>query len=162
FIKHRRRGRDALIATSFTFTRSTRAATSRRGNSRSFTAPNCGQRSDRCTDRRDTNGGANNLPAAPFAHETTIEIRRDIMNTRKETEDIDHDRRRLLANGSIGVAVAGAASLLPSTAAAAPAGDSIRPFRVDVPQERLAELRRRIAATQWPERETVPDQSQGV
>jgi hypothetical protein len=84
------------------------------------------------------------------------------MDTRRETEDIDHDRRRLLATGSIGVAVAGAASLLPSQAAAALAGDSIRPFRVDVPEERLADLRRRIAATQWPERETVPDQSQGV
>jgi pimeloyl-ACP methyl ester carboxylesterase len=33
---------------------------------------------------------------------------------------------------------------------------------VDVPEEKLTELRRRIAATQWPERETVEDQSQGV
>jgi len=38
----------------------------------------------------------------------------------------------------------------------------IRPFRVDVPEEALDELRRRIVATQWPERETVADQSQGV
>ncbi|HEX5691625.1 MAG TPA: epoxide hydrolase [Roseiflexaceae bacterium] len=38
----------------------------------------------------------------------------------------------------------------------------IRPFRVDIPQEALAGLRRRIAATQWPEKETVADQSQGV
>jgi pimeloyl-ACP methyl ester carboxylesterase len=38
----------------------------------------------------------------------------------------------------------------------------LRPFRVDVPEERLVDLRRRIAATQWPERETVADQSQGV
>src|SRR5262249_50932826 len=84
------------------------------------------------------------------------------MNTRRVTEDIDHDRRRLLATGSMGAAVAGAASLLASQPAAAPSGDSIRPFRVDVPEERLADLRRRIAATQWPERETVADQSQGV
>ena len=39
---------------------------------------------------------------------------------------------------------------------------AIRPFRVDVPQAELAEMRRRIAATKWPERETVTDASQGV
>ena len=38
----------------------------------------------------------------------------------------------------------------------------IRPFDVDVPDEALEDLRRRIAATQWPEKETVADQSQGV
>ena len=38
----------------------------------------------------------------------------------------------------------------------------IRPFHVDIPDEALDDLRRRIAATQWPEKETVADQSQGV
>ena len=38
----------------------------------------------------------------------------------------------------------------------------IRPFRVGFPDEELTELRRRIAATRWPERETVTDDSQGV
>jgi len=38
----------------------------------------------------------------------------------------------------------------------------VRPFRVDVPEAELAELRRRIAATRWPEKEPVDDQSQGV
>jgi len=42
------------------------------------------------------------------------------------------------------------------------AADAIRPFRVQVPDEALADLRRRIAATHWPEQETVADQSQGV
>jgi pimeloyl-ACP methyl ester carboxylesterase len=42
------------------------------------------------------------------------------------------------------------------------AATEIRPFRVDVPDERLEGLRRRIAATQWPEKETVDDESQGV
>ena len=40
--------------------------------------------------------------------------------------------------------------------------NAIRPFRVNVPEAELAELRRRINATKWPERETVPDASQGV
>ena len=39
---------------------------------------------------------------------------------------------------------------------------TIRPFRFNVPDKDLAELRRRIAATRWPEKETVADQSQGV
>jgi pimeloyl-ACP methyl ester carboxylesterase len=38
----------------------------------------------------------------------------------------------------------------------------IRPFTVEVPEEDLVDLRRRIAATRWPERETVADESQGV
>src|ERR687897_1377627 len=41
-------------------------------------------------------------------------------------------------------------------------GVAVRPFRVDVPEEDLVDLRRRIAATQWPEKETVADDSQGV
>jgi pimeloyl-ACP methyl ester carboxylesterase len=39
---------------------------------------------------------------------------------------------------------------------------AIRPFRVNVPDAELAELRRRVAATRWAERETVADASQGV
>jgi pimeloyl-ACP methyl ester carboxylesterase len=39
---------------------------------------------------------------------------------------------------------------------------AIRPFRVNVPEAELAELRRRIKATRWPEKETVADTSQGV
>ena len=39
---------------------------------------------------------------------------------------------------------------------------SIRPFKVQIPQAKVDDLRRRIRATQWPERETVADSSQGV
>jgi pimeloyl-ACP methyl ester carboxylesterase len=50
-----------------------------------------------------------------------------------------------------------------STATRAVSDDeSIRPFRVSVPEKQLTELRRRIRETQWPEKETVTDQSQGV
>lgn len=38
----------------------------------------------------------------------------------------------------------------------------IRPFHIDIPDDALEDLRRRIAATQWPEKETVSDESQGV
>jgi pimeloyl-ACP methyl ester carboxylesterase len=38
----------------------------------------------------------------------------------------------------------------------------IRPFRVDMPDEAIADLRRRIAATRWPAKELVADRSQGV
>src|ERR1700688_62535 len=40
--------------------------------------------------------------------------------------------------------------------------NSIRPFQVDIPEPELTELRRRINATKWPERETVTDATQGV
>jgi pimeloyl-ACP methyl ester carboxylesterase len=65
-------------------------------------------------------------------------------------------RRELLA----ATAAAGALSLLPVRAARS--DDSIRPFTVNIQQEEIAELRRRIAATRWPDRETVDDQSQGI
>jgi hypothetical protein len=38
----------------------------------------------------------------------------------------------------------------------------IRPFQVDISDEALEDLRRRVASTQWPEKETVADSSQGV
>jgi pimeloyl-ACP methyl ester carboxylesterase len=77
------------------------------------------------------------------------------------TEDIDHQRRRILEAAAKGIVAAGAANLLPLQLAAAP-GDAIRPFRINVPEADLADLRRRIAATRWPDRETVKDQSQGA
>jgi hypothetical protein len=41
-------------------------------------------------------------------------------------------------------------------------GKEIRPFRLDTPEEAIADLRHRIAATRWPTRELVTDRSQGV
>jgi pimeloyl-ACP methyl ester carboxylesterase len=41
-------------------------------------------------------------------------------------------------------------------------GVAVRPFRIDVPEEDLLDLRRRIMETRWPEREAVADASQGV
>ena len=38
----------------------------------------------------------------------------------------------------------------------------IRPFHLEIPQEQIDDLRRRIAATRWPSKELIPDRSQGV
>jgi pimeloyl-ACP methyl ester carboxylesterase len=67
-------------------------------------------------------------------------------------------RRNFLATA----AAAGAAGMLPGTLFAANADSTIRPFRIHVPDEAIADLRRRLAGTRWPARETVRDQSQGV
>src|SRR5262245_12405357 len=42
------------------------------------------------------------------------------------------------------------------------ADTSIRPFTIRIPDEQLADLRKRILATRWPDKETVADHSQGV
>src|SRR5580765_3822919 len=40
--------------------------------------------------------------------------------------------------------------------------NAVRPFKFKIPDAELADLRRRIEATRWPDRETVPDATQGV
>lgn len=82
------------------------------------------------------------------------------MGTCSTSEVVDQDRRRLLGMAAMGVA-ASAANLLPSPLAASPASEAIRPFRVDIPETQLADLRQRIADTRWPDQETVDDRSQG-
>ena len=67
-------------------------------------------------------------------------------------------RRGLL----VASAAATAVGLLPANRAAAGEGGPIHPFRISVPEEAIVDLRRRIAATRWPDRETVTDQSQGA
>jgi pimeloyl-ACP methyl ester carboxylesterase len=42
------------------------------------------------------------------------------------------------------------------------AASAVRPFQVDIADAALEDLRRRVAATNWPEKETVADHSQGV
>jgi pimeloyl-ACP methyl ester carboxylesterase len=67
-------------------------------------------------------------------------------------------RRSILATS----AAAGVAVLLDGNLGTAAEGDAIRPFRITFPEVELTELRKRINATKWPERETVTDESQGV
>jgi hypothetical protein len=75
------------------------------------------------------------------------------------------NRRKVLTAAAAAGAFGLAASAVPGPAAPAPGaeGDNvIRPFHINVPEEALVDLRRRLAATRWPEKETVADQSQGV
>ena len=54
-------------------------------------------------------------------------------------------------------------TIIGSAATAEQTSDSsIRPFQFHATDEQLADLKRRILATRWPEKETVPDSSQGV
>jgi pimeloyl-ACP methyl ester carboxylesterase len=74
------------------------------------------------------------------------------------TASVSFDRRGFLASS----AAVGALSLFATSVRAAAADGSIRPFHINVPEEQLGDLRRRVVATRWPERETVGDRSQGV
>jgi pimeloyl-ACP methyl ester carboxylesterase len=67
------------------------------------------------------------------------------------------NRRDVLASS----AAAALISLVPGRIAAADDG-TIRPFRINVSEEAIADLHRRLASTRWPDKETVSDQSQGV
>jgi pimeloyl-ACP methyl ester carboxylesterase len=76
--------------------------------------------------------------------------------------------RRVLLRGGVAMTALAAAAGRRSAAAdplesvRSTAPDGVRPFRVQVAQEELDDLRRRLAATRWPDRETVTDASQGV
>jgi pimeloyl-ACP methyl ester carboxylesterase len=75
---------------------------------------------------------------------------------------VDHGRRRFVGLVTTSIAAAGAASILSTKLATAAGDDAIRPFRVNISEEQLVDLRRRLNATRWPDRETIADQSQGV
>jgi pimeloyl-ACP methyl ester carboxylesterase len=51
---------------------------------------------------------------------------------------------------------------MPDTTEQPSGATAIRPFRIEIPEEELADLQRRIAATRWPTKELVTDRSQGV
>src|SRR4051812_1325801 len=69
-----------------------------------------------------------------------------------------HAPRAMLSRGSRPTRRTGMAVMTEGSADTAP----IRPFTIETPEADLDDLRARIAATRWPERETVDDQSQGV
>jgi len=84
------------------------------------------------------------------------------MSKQSDNEHVNPDRRQLLGVVAMGAVAAGVSTLLPLQAASAAADTAVRPFRVNVPEHDLVDLRRRLAATKWPDKEIVGDQSQGV
>ena len=68
-----------------------------------------------------------------------------------ESKHIDHDRRRFVEGAAV-----------PEQAAAATENNAVRPFHIKISEDQLVDLRKRISATRWPDRETVTDASQGV
>src|SRR5205807_1112455 len=78
-----------------------------------------------------------------------------------------YTRRGFLGIAAMSIAAAqfgmiGSANAQSSKMSAAAEDNAVRPFRINVPEAALVELRSRVAATRWPEREIVNDQSQGV
>src|ERR1700677_3163477 len=87
------------------------------------------------------------------------------MAVNPQTQGVDQDRRRLLATATMGIVATGAVGVLAPNAASAVtpgADEAIRPFRIGVPEADVVDLRRRLAAVRWPDKETVADDSQGV
>ena len=84
------------------------------------------------------------------------------MTTQARTDILNPDRRQLLSQAAMTAVAASVSSLLPLHSAKAGVSGAVRPFHVSVPEQDLLELRRRLAATRWPDREIVADQSQGV
>jgi pimeloyl-ACP methyl ester carboxylesterase len=95
------------------------------------------------------------------------------------SDEINNDRRRFLGTAAMSLAAAefgmmvsakahssnsfsAGAAAIPAKVGAAADDTSIRPFRINIPDADLADLRRRVAATKWPERELVSDATQGV
>jgi len=75
-----------------------------------------------------------------------------------------HERKGVVGDSDMKVqgTVVGEASQPQADSMAYASNQQIRPFNVKVPESALVDLRHRIAATRWPDRETVPDRSQGV
>lgn len=85
------------------------------------------------------------------------------MDTPENSEQIDHPRRQFVGAAAMTIAAVGTSSLPNAFPAAAETDpNAIRPFRFNFPEEQLVDLRRRVKATRWPDKETVTDPSQGV
>ncbi|MGK6324787.1 epoxide hydrolase family protein [Sphingomonas sp. DT-51] len=75
--------------------------------------------------------------------------------------DEGFSRREIVAGGVAAAVLSAEAGVAGAVQAASPSAD-IRPFRIEVPEADLEDLRRRLRRTRWPDREVVDDLSQGV
>jgi pimeloyl-ACP methyl ester carboxylesterase len=88
-------------------------------------------------------------------------------DTIKTFAEPNYSRRRFLRDAAlmVGAAQFGLPALMqaqPEPIATTQKPDSIRPFAINVPEEQLVDLRQRLRATRWPDKETVNDESQGI
>jgi pimeloyl-ACP methyl ester carboxylesterase len=95
------------------------------------------------------NGARESCAASRFKESSTLCSSRDL---RFDVATLD-DRQDAHADGE---------DTIMSDTTTASAESAVRPFRIEVPQGEIDELRRRINATRWPTRELVTDRSQGV
>jgi pimeloyl-ACP methyl ester carboxylesterase len=120
--------------------------------------------------QKDDDGGASSSPNCRSVALQQKGTRTTQEETRLRSLAMDSvsepNRRTVLAAaaaGAFGLAAPAASRAAALAGSSAGGGDNaIRPFRINVPEKALIDLRLRIAATQWPDRETVKDQSQGV
>jgi pimeloyl-ACP methyl ester carboxylesterase len=66
------------------------------------------------------------------------------------------------AAGAFGIALIAAPCYAEADTSVRAEDTTIRPFRASIPQAALDDLRKRLSSTRWPDKETVPDESQGV
>jgi pimeloyl-ACP methyl ester carboxylesterase len=82
------------------------------------------------------------------------------------TDDTPTSNRRHLLKLAVAapaaLAIASSAEAKTAAFSLPPANDSLTPFKVSIPQAAIDDLKRRLGATRWPEKETVEDWSQGV
>src|SRR5215208_2862207 len=136
-------GQSGPIPSSSITTSSTKAATSRPGSSRNSSRPSFVPRSGHSANHSESSARSATWP--PADRSSSAKLNRGLpMNRPPRSGPTPTKRGRM------------------SCTRHRQLGKTIRSFRVNVPEEALVDLRRRIAATRWPERENVSDFSQGA
>src|SRR3954463_13399531 len=88
----------------------------------------------------------------------------DMVNTGMSRRGVVRAGALALGLGAATLAGATTPALAAESSSGVPTADNtgVRPFRVDIPRKVLDDMRRRISATRWPDKETAADTSQGV
>src|SRR3954447_9827541 len=155
--RHRVAGPSGRTHSSSTTTGSIRALTSPRGNSLHPSPPKCRQRFGHCANRSEKRKRSAHARACVDAHLSHA------IESFSQTGDIIMSALSPKPRSTLDASIAaGAVGLLSADLAVASNGKAVRPFKINVPEDALADLRRRIIATRWPDKETVTDQSQGA
>ncbi|QEL27172.1 epoxide hydrolase (plasmid) [Bosea sp. F3-2] len=76
--------------------------------------------------------------------------------------NLEIGRRKFLATSLAGAVAIGLPRVASAQSAPASGNAAVRPFKISIPEAALADMKRRVLATNWPDRETVGDTSQGL